>query len=402
MFVWKATQLRGVAPAAKRQAVAMPAAATTVGYPAWDLFAFAEWVSKFEQGVEEAVQEKEGHAAILAALSIQAEFGLPTTCPIYVRDAWIAPGSEHLKQLSLVCTAILKRQAEALTSLPPGKSSMCEKEDLQTFGLLQRVCEHTRCPTAIATDSTQSLLLELKREVVAPELRVWLMWTPFTSTFARRFFCKVCPASRILGRMASISTSFHSTSSSACGFKGSEVLGPGAGKTHKPLQIRFTILTYHPPLLCPYLVWLKGCLRASFALPPFPPKHVSELGLSSQDLFAEGLALLVAWTAELHTSRLSVGGACAGVGLPRRLPCNFWPCEERPQDAAKMRGALYLWRSCWQKPILAWLFVSFFLTGVDAEKSCFGLRQSAGSCWTLPMPKKGLRPARTKSIFIIC
>ena len=49
-------------------------------------------------------------------------------CPIYVRDAWIAPGSEHLKQLSLVCTAILKRQAEALTSLPPGKSSMCEKK----------------------------------------------------------------------------------------------------------------------------------------------------------------------------------------------------------------------------------------------------------------------------------
>jgi len=124
-------------------------AATTVGYPAWDLFAFAEWVSKFEQGVEEAVQEKEGHAAILAAVSIQAEFGLPTTCPIYVRDAWIAPGSEHLKQLSLVCTAILKRQAEALTSLPPGKSSMCEKEDLQTFGLLQRVCEHTRCPTQL-------------------------------------------------------------------------------------------------------------------------------------------------------------------------------------------------------------------------------------------------------------
>ena len=49
-------------------------------------------------------------------------------CPIYVRDAWIAPGSEHLKQLSLVCTAILKRQAEALTSVPPGKSSMCEKK----------------------------------------------------------------------------------------------------------------------------------------------------------------------------------------------------------------------------------------------------------------------------------
>ena len=50
---------------------------------------------------------------------------------------------------------------------------------------------------------------------------------------------------------------------SACGFKGSEVLGPGAGKTHKPLQIHFTILRYQPPLLCPYLVWLKGCLRAS-------------------------------------------------------------------------------------------------------------------------------------------
>ena len=110
------------------------------------------WMGQqIEQGVEEAVQEKEGHAAILAAVpaSIQAEFGLPTTCPIYVRDAWIAPGSEHLKQLSLVCTAILKRQAEALTSLPPGKSCMCEKEDLQNFGLLQRVCEHTRCPTQL-------------------------------------------------------------------------------------------------------------------------------------------------------------------------------------------------------------------------------------------------------------
>ena len=42
----------------------------------------------FDQGVEEAVQEKEGHAAILAAVpaAIRAEFGLPETCPIYVRE----------------------------------------------------------------------------------------------------------------------------------------------------------------------------------------------------------------------------------------------------------------------------------------------------------------------------
>ena len=55
----KGDTIEGRRPAAKRQAAATPAAATTVGYPAWDLFAFAEWVSKFEQGVEEAVQEKE-------------------------------------------------------------------------------------------------------------------------------------------------------------------------------------------------------------------------------------------------------------------------------------------------------------------------------------------------------
>ncbi len=42
----------------------------------------------FDQGVEEAVQEKEGHAALLAAVpaAIRAEFGLPETCQIYVRE----------------------------------------------------------------------------------------------------------------------------------------------------------------------------------------------------------------------------------------------------------------------------------------------------------------------------
>ena len=67
-------------------------------------------------------------------------------------------GLKHLKQLSLVCTAILKRQAEALTSLPPGKSSMCEKEDLQIFGLLQRVCEHTRYCLQVRTPSVRGIL----------------------------------------------------------------------------------------------------------------------------------------------------------------------------------------------------------------------------------------------------
>ena len=55
----KGDTIEGRRPAAKRQAAATPAAATTVGYPVWGLFAFAEWVSKFERGVEEAVQEKE-------------------------------------------------------------------------------------------------------------------------------------------------------------------------------------------------------------------------------------------------------------------------------------------------------------------------------------------------------
>ena len=41
--------------------------------------------------------------------------------------------------------------------------------DLQQFGLVQRVCEHSHCPAAIATDSTKSLLVELKKDHVAPE-----------------------------------------------------------------------------------------------------------------------------------------------------------------------------------------------------------------------------------------
>lgn len=103
-------EFKGFEPGAKRRAAPTPAAASKVGYPAWDLVAFVAWMGKFDQGVEEAVQEKEGHAAILAAVpaAIRAEFGLPETCPIYVRDAWVAPGSDHLKQLSLVCAAILR------------------------------------------------------------------------------------------------------------------------------------------------------------------------------------------------------------------------------------------------------------------------------------------------------
>ena len=69
-------------------------------------------------------------------------------------------------------------------------------------------------------------------------------------------------------------------------------------------------------------------LEGVFAL--FGGNFSQIFGLCSRDLFVEELAVLGTQTAELHASRLSVGGACAG------------PSEERPQDPAKMHGAVYL------------------------------------------------------------
>eukprot|EP00434_Breviolum_minutum_P001314 symbB.v1.2.001155.t1/scaffold47.1/size388503/10 len=106
-------ELRGVAPAAKRQAAATPAAATTVGYPEWDLFAFAEWVSKFE------------YAAGINSSRVRLTKYVP-----HLRSRRLDRTGLRTPEAAVtgICTAILKRQAEALTSLPPGKSCMCEKE----------------------------------------------------------------------------------------------------------------------------------------------------------------------------------------------------------------------------------------------------------------------------------
>lgn len=66
-------------------------------------------------------------------------------------------GSEHINQLSMVCVAVLKRQAEVLTGLPVTKAHMRAVPDLRQFGILQRVCEHSRCPAAINTEATESV-----------------------------------------------------------------------------------------------------------------------------------------------------------------------------------------------------------------------------------------------------
>ena len=165
-----ASEDSGIAPAAKKRGV--PPAPTPLGCSAWPLHAFCDWMLHFAEGVEKAVQEKETHASILAEIpaAVSAEFGLPATCGVYVHEAWISSDSAHLKQLSLVGATMLQRQAESLSSLLPGKSNMSAKAELQNYGLLQLVCEHSRCPSAIQTSATQRLLAELKREIVPPEV----------------------------------------------------------------------------------------------------------------------------------------------------------------------------------------------------------------------------------------
>ena len=107
---------------------------------------------------------------ILAAVPapVRAEFGPPSTCPVYARDTWIQPESEHIKQLTMVF--VFSAQAASWSFGWPPSHQGTHARSARAAGILQRVWEHSRCPAAINIEANKSLLTELKKDEVLPEV----------------------------------------------------------------------------------------------------------------------------------------------------------------------------------------------------------------------------------------
>ncbi len=151
----------------------------------------------------EALQEQSDHLAISDQIpaEFREEFGLPGSAPAYIREAWLQPDSDHLKQLASLQKAVLCRQAEAVEGRKSPKSHMEADTGLQSFGILVRLCEHPRCPAGLATAEVQLGINELKKENVADEIMATLR---AAQTAALKRFFEPLTAARLLHITADI------------------------------------------------------------------------------------------------------------------------------------------------------------------------------------------------------